>query len=171
MPPCQTYGNLTETTFGLFGVYASDPTGNTPIPLVLGSDTTPNGITTAWIGAGATMNPILSMNFTISDGGITGVQLGGSPTGYSKYVQQSSGPLEFTRDVGSKPYPNMYCIQTASEAQFPVTLVVNYSPSANFSLCQRQNSNEFIVVYNAVSTGDGGYDFGTCEEMTIVVQN
>jgi hypothetical protein len=66
------------------------------------------------VQAGATMNPILSTNFTMSDGGITGVELDGIPTGYSKNVQQSSGRLEFTRDEGSKPCPNTYCIQVRS---------------------------------------------------------
>jgi hypothetical protein len=43
--------------------------------------------------------------------------------------------------------------------------------SDNFSLCQRSNGNESLVVYNAVesSSANAGYIYGTCTEIAVVV--
>jgi len=116
---------------------------------------------------------IIAKNFTLVDGGITAYGSDGEIVGVSHEVPED-GLLSFRIPIyGVVPDPaKVYCelVSTSPHGQeFPYRLLVNGGES-HLSLCQRSNSDQFVVIYGAFeSSSTTVYKWETCADVYIYV--
>ncbi|KAI0258939.1 hypothetical protein BC834DRAFT_974705 [Gloeopeniophorella convolvens] len=162
-------------TFKLQAVYKSNPVITKQLALATEGSTAPG--TTAWVAtAESIFTPIIGADFTMLHGGLLAHAPNGDLTAEALPVPQLNGWLNFTvNDPHSTTYPaEAYCelFNTgAGGAPIPLELAVNNGDADNFFLCSRHASEQWIVVYNVgqASSVDAGYDFNTCQAVTLQI--
>ncbi|KAI9453021.1 hypothetical protein BJY52DRAFT_1290936 [Lactarius psammicola] len=171
---CPWNGVPNTSNFTLVSVSKAD--SSIQKSLALGSNGLPPPRSVGWLGSAESLESIVAENFVLKDGGITAYALDGSPVGVSDAVATEDGWALFALlDEGETIAPaEVYCelFSTSPHGiEFPYTLAVNGGDSDHFSLCKSNNSDEFVVIYNAVeaSSKDAGYEWTTCTAVGVHV--